>query len=543
MKRSIFNALPIVAAHYANKFGIEVKVGGSDAHTDGNIIQIPAIPDHYPHLGVVWGYLAHQAARCRFTNFDLIGGYSPFKNSLVNIFEDIQIEKSMMTRYPGVVFDLNNTVEYLVATGKFKSFEKDESLASILTKHLQYVMRSAILHQPCSELAKQSELVMAEVFPASVGTAIDVIMRQARNIDSTLSAVQMADRVIQIINDIADEEEEKDSQQQNEDGSQPDSGVGISNSASTHPSIDDECNGTETLSEKLRQMLISDTGDLPSDAMMELGNEFIDASDKQSNDDNVSIACQLSEGSGFYCGNNRAALDLIEKARATTYKIKSQLVGLVQSSQNKGIRTGFKGRHFNSSKLSRVMSGDFRIFKERIDKQHPDTAVHILTDLSSSMENCYEVAQQASLALALALEAIPGVVPALTYFGNDEHNPIHVAVRFGSSVMSQLNTIAAKPTGNTPMAEAIWYAAFRLSTCRQKRKIIIVITDGKPNHRSEKKTHTAIDLCINANIEMIGIGIGVESVADYFENHIVINDVSDLQNTLFTLMQNKLIAA
>ena len=39
------NALPIVAAAYGRKFGVQVQVGGSQACTNGKLIQIPALTD------------------------------------------------------------------------------------------------------------------------------------------------------------------------------------------------------------------------------------------------------------------------------------------------------------------------------------------------------------------------------------------------------------------------------------------------------------------------------------------------------------------
>ena len=40
--QTLNNAFPIVAAALGNKFGVNVKVGGQDAYTDGESINIPA---------------------------------------------------------------------------------------------------------------------------------------------------------------------------------------------------------------------------------------------------------------------------------------------------------------------------------------------------------------------------------------------------------------------------------------------------------------------------------------------------------------------
>ncbi len=46
---------------------------------------------------------------------------------------------------------------------------------------------------------------------------------------------------------------------------------------------------------------------------------------------------------------------------------------------------------------------------------------------------------------------------------------------------------------------------------------------GEPD--SSEKARYAIDLCENSGIEVIGIGINLVKVSDYFKKHIVINDL------------------
>ena len=71
MKRNtVFGALPIVAAHYGATFGVKVKVGGSTAATDGDTIVVPNVPETYPKA-VLWGYLTHEAAHVRLTDFSV----------------------------------------------------------------------------------------------------------------------------------------------------------------------------------------------------------------------------------------------------------------------------------------------------------------------------------------------------------------------------------------------------------------------------------------------------------------------------------------
>ena len=69
MLNTLRNALPIVAAALGRKFGVEVGVGGHDACTDGKRIQIPDVPDDPASRDLAWGYLAHESAHVRNTDF------------------------------------------------------------------------------------------------------------------------------------------------------------------------------------------------------------------------------------------------------------------------------------------------------------------------------------------------------------------------------------------------------------------------------------------------------------------------------------------
>ena len=71
-RNTVFNALPIVAAHYGDKFGVKVVVGGSDARTNGDVILLPNIAENYPQKKVIWGYLAHESGHVRMSDFELL---------------------------------------------------------------------------------------------------------------------------------------------------------------------------------------------------------------------------------------------------------------------------------------------------------------------------------------------------------------------------------------------------------------------------------------------------------------------------------------
>ncbi|MBF4302838.1 hypothetical protein EAY56_29555, partial [Vibrio anguillarum] len=89
----------------------------------------------------------------------------------------------------------------------------------------------------------------------------------------------------------------------------------------------------------------------------------------------------------------------------------------------------------------------------------------------------FHVANEAALALAMALEGIPGVVPAVSYFPGI-HQEVYIALLPKQSVRHRAACFDQKPRGCTPMAPAMWFAANSLLAQKQKRKLMIVLTDG-----------------------------------------------------------------
>ncbi|OZT37354.1 hypothetical protein CH228_28130, partial [Salmonella enterica subsp. enterica serovar Heidelberg] len=61
-KLTIYSALPIVAAAYGEKLGVKVAICNDYSYTDGKSIVVPNMPDDYPHIDSVWGYLSHDPA-------------------------------------------------------------------------------------------------------------------------------------------------------------------------------------------------------------------------------------------------------------------------------------------------------------------------------------------------------------------------------------------------------------------------------------------------------------------------------------------------
>jgi cobalamin biosynthesis protein CobT len=238
--------------------------------------------------------------------------------------------------------------------------------------------------------------------------------------------------------------------------------------------------------------------------------------------------------------------DLLARVRAESARLTARLLGLVQASRQDRPLPVRHGRRLAPTKLHRAVVGDDRLFLRRQRRVAPDTAVHLLVDLSGSMARCVPVGTQrvsaarvaldAALALALALDAIPGVAVAVTAFPGiaGQETVLARLVRHGQPPRTRAGAFAQIPRGGTPLAGALWYAAADLLARDAQRRLVLVLTDGRPDDRPGAQRILA--LCQDASIETIGVGIAID-VGALFPTAVTVNALGELRRALFRLVE------
>lgn len=250
--------------------------------------------------------------------------------------------------------------------------------------------------------------------------------------------------------------------------------------------------------------------------------------------------------------DERAGLNLFTKVQRESVKIRAALQGLVQSESIKRTRHSNRGRVIDGKRLPHLSLGDTKVFLRRSVKSSPNTAIHLLVDKSESMSYSLvdkqgnqlgarlPIALEASLALALALEGLPGVNPGITAFPGGHDESVYRLLEHGQRVRSRAGAFSLSASGSTPMTEAIWFGAASLLRCREPRKVLMVMTDGQPN--DTLSTLEILQRCRDSGIETVGIGLGIE-VSHLFPMAIVITDFRELRSQLFDLSKSVLLAA
>ena len=550
MNHPLKNALPIVAAAYGEKFGVKVLIQGQDAFTDGERIVIPtANPDDPHYQQIAWGYLAHEAAHIRHTNFDMVQKASskPIRKALLNIIEDVRIENELAKDYPGTRRSISQVIEYMVDTQQMCVPEQPEP-ASNLQAWLLCRLRCHFLGQKAlTPLYQAVDERVRQLFPAAAMSRLSAMLTAVPSLASTGEVLKLVDAIVAML-----EEESRPPQ----DESDADSGNDIGQDASNDSNNSSDSQTLETDSSATGDA--AETGDSDNSDQADNLRQALEASAAQFEPDTFAqVAEVLSEQAEGHQGVTPLSLPQAEQAMlgdeailtlsaSESAQIRARLRGMVQSSQDNRNHAKRHGLRVATHRLAALQAGESRLFIQRQPRIAPNAAVHLLVDISGSMgkpigegnRKYFHVANEAALALAMALEGIPGVVPAVSYFPGI-HQEVSIALLPKQSVRHRAACFDQKPRGCTPMAQAMWFAANSLLAQKQKRKLMIVLTDGDPDDWAA--THDIVDRCRRSSFELLGIGIQTRSVEKFFPQSIVINDVKDLKRELFEVTQQLLI--
>ena len=550
MNHPLKNALPIVAAAYGEKFGVKVLIQGQDAFTDGERIVIPtANPDDPHYQQIAWGYLAHEAAHIRHTNFDMVKKASskPIRKALLNIVEDVRIENELAKDYPGTRRSISQVIEYMVDTQQMCVPEQPEP-ASNLQAWLLFRLRCHFLGQKAlTPLYQAVDERVRQLFPAAAMSRLSAMLTAVPSLASTGEVLKLVDAIVAML-----EEESRPPQ----DESDADGGDDIGQDASNDSNSSSDSQTPETSSSATGDA--AETSDSDNSDQADNLRQALEASAAHFEPDTFAqVAEVLSEQAEGHQGVTPLSLPQAEQAMlgdeailtlsaSESAQIRARLRGMVQSSQDNRNHAKRYGLRVATHRLAASQAGESRLFIQRQPRIAPNAAVHLLVDISGSMgkpigegnRKYFHVANEAALALAMALEGIPGVVPAVSYFPGI-HQEVSIALLPKQSVRHRAACFDQKPRGCTPMAQAMWFAANSLLAQKQKRKLMIVLTDGDPDDWAA--THDIVDRCRRSGFELLGIGIQTRSVEKFFPRSIVINDVKDLKRELFEVTQQLII--
>jgi len=570
--RTLHNAFPIVAAAIGNRFGVKVSVGGDQAYTDGKSIQLPAYEGDDPdYQDVAWGLLAHEAAHIRYSDFSVGYGNSVLRRRLCGAIEDVRIEHELAKDFPGTRLTLRTVIDKMIASGGFVSASESDHPANVLYGYVLKSLRARVLGQAALQpLVEQTETALKAKFPKGAVTRLKGLLSEVpEGLKSESDCLQLTDRILAMVEQEFEQQRQRNQAKQSADEDtspetdDADQDAGSADSELSDSTEQDERLPTDTDDDQSSESDGNEENTEIADPMKVLqtllsaGDSDIDQDLFESLKSALSLAAENVSELLMPRGNeptmdDRAGALLLRKVQSESGKIRAALQGLVQSQTLNRSQHACRGRRMDGKRLHRLPLGETKLFQRKQTKMAPNTAIHLLLDKSESMGyqvtdsqgqpigSRIPIALEATLALALAFEGIPGVNPGVTAFPGHQDDSVFRLLEHGQRVNARTGAFSLAATGSTPMTEAIWFGAASLLRCREPRKVLMVMTDGQPN--DTLSTLDILQRCRDSGIETVGIGLGLD-VSHLFPIAITINDLQELRAQLFELSKSLLLAA
>lgn len=280
----------------------------------------------------------------------------------------------------------------------------------------------------------------------------------------------------------------------------------------------------------------------------------------------------LHVGSAY---NSRMLTDLIDKVEHMVGPLQKDLERAIAARSLATWESGRRSGRLHAANLSRLATGDNRVFRKRHETTSKDVAVELVIDASGSMSGSrIHLATQSAYALSSVLERI-GIQHEVICFttgepyadrmtlmlegakigrpfsrieslympiikGFNERLRTEVKARFGWLPNSRI-------LRNNVDGECVEIAARRLLSRRESGKVMIVLSDGEPladGNMDDLKRHLkqVVNDVTKRGVKVVGIGIQTRSVEEFYPKNLVINKVEELPERVVKELRHLLIS-
>jgi cobalamin biosynthesis protein CobT len=570
--RAVMRSLPLVASVLGRKYGVKVEIGGTDAYTDGAVIRLPSLPGDVPDtlLAMARGYLDHEAGHVRDTDFQALKAASltPIEKHVWNTLEDHRVEHKLASIFPGCRQNFDWLIAHVFGT---EAQEEPSQPAAIILNWLLLEVRSwdvPALRNRKNALAGQVDAAFPGVRP-KIEHVLKLVRTRCR---STQDAIAFAREIVRVLDEYANstekpvspdqdepldvgserneqspngrsEQNDTDPQEENStqsewggesqqdetpvDGDGHDGGGSSDDTdVSTAPTANEN---HDQVREFVRDLLGAGEEGLPQ-SLGDILADALQATSRQSQEGAVTVAIPTPKKAAPL-----TETDVVE-ARQASMALRTRMQGLLQTKILARASSGRRGR-LDTGQLHRLAVSDPRLFRTKAERTGIDTAVHILLDCSGSMVRRIRLACCSCYAVASALEASK-INVAVTAFPssqlpNGSYSTVAPVIMHGQKVHANLDLV---PAGGTPMGEALWWVMQDMLPLNERRKLILVVTDGEPD--SLECATQAIEQGGRAGFEIYGIGIASPGINVLLPGcSAVVTSMAELAPAIFTLLE------
>lgn len=601
--QSLVGTLPIYAQHLAELTGVKVHVEGIQAKTDGRNVFVPFTEDDLP---LSFGYIAHECSHVRNTDMRCFRDSSttPFRKNLLNILEDIRIERLSMDQYPGTESD----IRYLNRKVLLEPFrpEQVEDCPALHVIHNGILYGGYwLLQEPQLEVPAKAYLARMEaLLGANLRDQILTLVKKTLTCESTTDVLALVDAIIDLLPSQEDEQEDEQPQPEQGSGEAPqnsqESGVGDQQQEQKqdgNASAGDEgkeegqpeskqqsSNGGQSGSEPQDHSQPSsgsnagDDGQETSQSTNGSGKPSLEASNLREQAKHATeadlrgLVSEVGDKAGEMLGrkavresiplrpfsldgrgrnrSDQASVRRVQLGIEQSAGLRQCLNGLLQAQVDCRVRLKRQGKRIDTGRIAMMKSGETRVFRSKSRAERQSASIQILLDKSGSMKSAIDQAEAAVYAVLSALEGLPLVTTGAMSFPNKANDGVERCALIKSPKERLIRAVSeggfgAMSEGNTPLAQALWPAAVEVLRAKGEKKILFVITDGEPNAGTTHAAKEFIQRCEVSGIEVIGLGFGSANeqiLKALFSQYCAVGEVANLKNSLLELVREALAA-
>ena len=587
---------------------------------DGYVLQVPFSPymteEQWRYLR---GYIDHECGHVKFTDFETYANmyrsvvadclqYKPkasvtlkdflhdYASMVINILEDVRIERLMGIDFPGSRTNLNTLSEYLFKDCCSVSMMMGNGMTGRLYSLLFMRVRSLI--NPALE---ESAQLLYDDLKADV--SVENYTDYTRHLDAVWdigdsfvqdwnvegAALEFIRIVIEVLEDYTNTTQGTNNRKSsgNTSDSSAGGGTGDSSDGDTSDSSDGDTGDSSknahpsrkksvTISAKTVSSMAADLYDMQRDDKGNVSRRFLDAvrdmTDSLEDNNQISDADlmlvdsmfthtaerldklldktkmnALADGKPVYITGCSRVQALSPEQRGdmdvVMYNLYGRLADVLQTMTMVRHSTGMCGARLDARVLHRTSVGDGRIFSKKVQRLRRVTEVALLFDASGSMSlteygksNNNEMAQCMALGCLKALRALPGVKSSLSGFSNGE---MFVMSDYGGPV----HEVILSAIGGTPLGSSLVELTSQFSDGPDVRRIILFFTDGFPDNVGS--VTMALNLAKRSGIEVYGIGLQTKAINTFMDSDhsIIVNSIHELAGGMCDMLRKGMVRA
>ena len=565
------------------KHGTRVVFQGDEAKTDGKTIYLPALPINVEltdsQVKCARGFADHESGHVRHTDFRSLlartkqGDWSKDKHTLSNCLEDVRLERLVQAEYIGSKENLD----------ELNSVCNDEILASLKEKTPLGDLSDptkcgpyAILSQDSIARGHRSAEDVLEYYSDDLKKKSEDWYKAIDYCNSTSDVIRLTDKIWEQLEEdnpppIEPEEVQgedlvpSDVDEEGEEGEGEGSGVAKEGEAQEaaskelkqagHGPTDGYC-GREELADGAPEDVLKNK-DMYSDddVVRPWTTEYDTWSDRKNH---------LPYWDEAFSLDNTKYEERKANLSTTTTILRNKITRFLKAKEKRDFVGGYKSGKLNTRTLVHAYNGAPNVFCQREETDEIDTAISILVDLSGSMNGSKaRCAADCLVALAEAMEPTQfkyTINGFCTDVNDKATRPDDWRRKSGKWRMDSLDMVrfkgwddrlheAKSALGNIPEfigganndPESILWAGLDVMKRREKRKVLIVLSDGEPAfsmsgfsgyHSQETKanqlTKEAVQYLESQGVQTIGIGINSSAVESFYKDYFVVSSPSDL---------------